>query len=386
MDDPALTQRLKTLGICLAGLVLAVFVGNQIGTEKYGTLLIEAGVFIVASVAFISGRFFWILTIASSFLGGTFPILGGQFTPFQILMVVGVAKFLVGDVILKRTKINVGNPIDAFLIAGFMAVITLHGLHDRFGMKFLGSDIWGGRNYVNVYVGLAAFCVIQSIPMESKLWAKLPYVILAVSAFDLTIAIITTIFPRSIYVIYPFYSAVSMLGIEDILGSNLDVTGRIGSFGNFGFMLVIFVLASISLRRILSPSNLFRLLTLAAGAVGVLYSGFRSAVLNTVLAGFMACIRDLKWATLLVLPLFAALLFGLSIVNSEFVPLPKQMQRSLAFIPGKWDAEMANDAAASNEFRQNVWTLFTREYFPVHPWLGRGFGFRSDWTKSQKKV
>jgi O-antigen ligase len=57
------------------------------------------------------------------------------------------------------------------------------------------------------------------------------------------------------------------------------------------------------------------------------------------------------------------------------------MQRSLAFVPGKWDPEMASDAASSNDFRQSVWTLWRREYFPVHPWLGRGFGFRSDWSK-----
>src|SRR5262249_48648717 len=112
-----------------------------------------------------------------------------------------------------------------------------------------------------------------------------------------------------------------------------------------------------------------------------LYSGFRSAVLNTVLAGLMAGIRDLKWAVLAILPLFAALLFTLSVINSQFFALPKQMQRSLAFFSGKWDPEMANDAAASNDFRQSVWTLWLREYFPVRPWLGRGFGFKSDWTK-----
>ena len=36
----------------------------------------------------------------------------------------------------------------------------------------------------------------------------------------------------------------------------------------------------------------------------------------------------------------------------------------------------------SNDFRRRVWTLWAREYFPVHPWLGRGFGFRkSEWAK-----
>jgi O-antigen ligase len=72
-------------------------------------------------------------------------------------------------------------------------------------------------------------------------------------------------------------------------------------------------------------------------------------------------------------------LCGLSFINSEVVPLPKQVQRGLAFLPGKWDPLMARDATSSNQFRQLVWTTWTREYFPVHPWLGRGFGFNSRW-------
>ena len=166
------------MGCGRGGLLLAVYLGNQIGSANYGELILGAVIIAVASIGLFSGRFFWVLTIASSSLAGTFPILGGSFTPFQILMGMGVAKFLIEDVVLRRTKINVGTRFDALLIAGFMGVLTWHGIHDRFGMKFLGSSVWGGRNYVNVYVGLAAFFVIQSIPMNPKLWAKLPYVML----------------------------------------------------------------------------------------------------------------------------------------------------------------------------------------------------------------
>jgi hypothetical protein len=381
MDNPALNQQVKVLAVGAAGLLLAVFLGNQIGSENYADLILGA-VVVVVSVAFFSGRFFWVLTIASSFLGGTFPILGGSFTPFQILMAIGVAKFLIEDVVLKRTRINVGNRFDALLIAGFMGVLTWHGIHDRFGMKFLGSSVWGGRNYVNVYVGLAAFFVIQSIPMKSKIWAKLPYVVLAVTTFDLIIAVITTIFPNSIYKIYPFYSAVSRAGIESIFSEDPDaMTGRIGAFGNFGFVIIVLVFASVSWRKLFHPSNFFRLMVLGAGSLSVLFSGFRSAVLNTLIAAVVACIRDLKWVILAVLPFLAFCLFGLSVLNSEFIRLPKQIQRSLTFVPGNWDAEMARDATASNEFRKRIWTLWAREYFPHHPVFGRGFGFQSSWAE-----
>src|SRR5438132_4282903 len=248
MTDSALSQQLKVLALCGAGLVLAIFIGSQIGHENYGPLLLGAVIIVVACIALFTGRFFWVLTIASSFLTGTFPILGGAFTPFQILMAIGVVKFLVGDVVLRRTRLKIGNRFDALMIVGFMAILTLHGVHDRFGMRFLGSTVWGGHNYVNVYIGLAAFFIVQSIPMSSRMWAKLPYVVLAVTGFDLLIAVITTISPKSIYIIYPFYSAVSSSGLQEIItGSTLDVTGRIGTFGSFGFVLILIVLASVRL-------------------------------------------------------------------------------------------------------------------------------------------
>ena len=381
MDNLAISQQVKVFLLSAAGLLLAIYLGMQIGDANYGQLLLGAVVIIVAVVGFFSGRFFWVLTIASSFLGGTFPILGGSFTPFQILMAMGVAKFLIEDVVLRRIRINVGNRFDVLLIAGFMGVLLLHGIHDRFGMKFLGSNVWGGRLYINVFVGLAAFFVIQSIPMSPKLWAKFPYVVLAVNAFDLVIAVITTVFPASIYVIYPFYSAVSTTGVAEIITGGPIETGRIVALGGFGFVMIILILASISLRKLLSLSNLFRLLGVAVAFLAVLYSSFRSMVFNTLTVFLVAGIRDLKWAVLAFLPLLAIILFGLSVVNSQIVPLPKQVQRSLSFMPGRWDTNMALDATDSNEFRARVWTIWRRDYFPQHPWVGRGFGFRSSWAQ-----
>jgi hypothetical protein len=382
MQDPALSQQLKVLVLCGAALLLAIFLGSQIGHEQYGPLLLGAVVIVVACFALFSGRSFWVLTIASSFLGGTFPILGAKFTPFQILMAIGVAKFLIGDVVLRRTRLNLGNRFDTLMIAGFMGVLTLHGVHDRFGMRFLGSTIWGGHHYVNVYVGLAAFFVVQSIPTKSKIWAKLPYLVLAVATFDLLIAVITTAFPASIYVIYPFYSAVSSSGLEEVItGTTTDVTGRIGAFGNFGFALILIVLASIRLTQILHPQNFFRLVCLVAGFAAALFSGFRSAVINAIVGFFTAGIRDLKYGVVALLSFLALVLFALSFANSHVVHLPRQIQRGLAFFPGNWDADMARDAQASNDFRKRVWNTWAKEYFPEQPWLGRGFGFKSQWAK-----
>ena len=385
MEHPVFSQHLKTLLLACGGLGVAVVAGWNLGSGNYEAVIFATVILAAASLVFFSGQFFWILAVASSFLGGTFPILGGSFTPFQILMALGIIRFIAGDIILKRATIKYGPVFDRLMIAGFIAVLTLHAAHDRFGMRFLGSNIWGGRNYVNVYIGLAAFFVIQSVPMRSKLWAKLPYIVLAVTTFDLIIAVITTIFPASIYKIYPFYSAVSRAGLEEIVTGNPVETQRVGAIGNFGFILILLVLASTSLRRLFTLSSFLRLLTVIVALIAVLYSSFRSTVLNTLSAVVVAGIRDLKFKVVLLLLFLVFCLVGLSLLNSQVVRLPKQVQRSLTFLPGDWDANMTADANDSNEFRRRVWTLWAQDYFPVHPLLGRGFGFRSEWAQGTER-
>src|SRR5947209_4924041 len=254
MHDSALSNNLRIFFVIAAFLVVAAFLGFAIGSADYAPLLLGGMALAGCLVWFGSGRFFWVLTVASSFFGGTFPFLGGSFTPFQIMLMMAVAKFVLEDVIIRRSaKLRVDR-FDVLLIAGFMIVLTAHGVHDRFGMRYLGSTVWGGRNYVNVYVGLIAFFVIQSMPLQSKLWNKLPYAILAVTGFDLFIALFTTAFPSSIYRIYPFYSAVSQASIDELVMGVTDRAGRIGAFGNFGFILILIVLASVSIRALFHPS------------------------------------------------------------------------------------------------------------------------------------
>jgi O-antigen ligase len=386
VDNIALAQRFKVLLLSAIGVLFAIVLGFNIGNENYWQLLLIFAVIVVASIGLFLGDSFWVLTIASSFLSGTFPILRGQFTPFQILMALGVVRFVVGDVILKRKRLNWGNRFDLAILAGFMGVLLIHGVHDRFGMRFLGSSVWGGRNYVNVFVGLAAFFIVRSLSLKPQIWAKLPYAIFAVTGFDALIAIITTIFPSSIFKIYPFYSAVSLAGLQEVLSLNnqiLELTTRLGAIGVLGFVVIIFLLASGSLSRLLSFSNPIRLISAMTAGSAVLFSSYRTSVIQTLLAVVIAGIRDLGWRVLAFLPLLAGLLFAVSIVNSEVVTLPRQVQRSLQFMPGKWDTQMQLDAEASNQYRKQIWNVFVKEYFPAHPLFGRGFGFRSEMAQQQ---
>jgi hypothetical protein len=382
--DIANSQSIKTLATGAVGVAVALFVGVEIGGAAYKLVVLGLLALTGLWLVFFTGQYFWIITIASAYLAGTFPILGGSFTPFQMLMAIGVGKFLIEDIVLKRKRIQKGPRFDRLMIAGFMGVVTLHALHDRFGMRFLGSTVWGGRNYVNIYLALAAFFVIQTISIDQRIWQKIPLFSFAVSFFDLFIALLTTAVPKLIYVIYPFYSAVSRTGIEELTSQSITAdTTRLGAVGNFGVLVVAFVFASIRWQQLVDPARLARSLALLVGWVTVLLSSFRSSVISGLAVMLVAAVRDLRLKALFVLPPLVALaLFGLSFINSDIIELPKPVQRSLAFVPGKWDAAAERDAANSNQWRSEIWDIWLHNYFPVHPWLGRGYGFKSEWAQN----
>lgn len=372
---------LKTIAFAAIAIVIALFIGVEIGSANYKPVVLSILIVVGMWLVFFTGEYFWIITIASGSLAGTFPVLGGSFTPFQMLMAIGVVKFFVEDIVLRRKRIRPGPLFDRWMIFGFMAVVTLHAFHDRFGMRFLGSTVWGGRNYVNLYVALAAFFVLQTVSIGPAIWRRIPYFTLAVCSFDLLVAVVTTVAPNLIYVIYPFYSAVSRTGVEELTTQATGVdTTRLGSVGNFGVLLLVLTLASIPWRRIVDPAKLTRLLTLIVAWVCIFLSSFRSSVFSGLAVMLVAALRDLRLRAFIVLPITAAaVLLGLSFFNSYIAPLPRAMQRSLTFIPGKWDSIAKEDADDSNKWRGEIWDMWMRDYFPQHPWVGRGYGFRSEW-------
>ncbi|MBA2434082.1 MAG: hypothetical protein H0V54_03170 [Chthoniobacterales bacterium] len=372
--------KITPLLVGFTGLFLALVLGLYIGSSDYRPILLGVPAAVGLFLWFGTGQWFWPITLASSYLGGTFPILGGSFTPFQILIAIGVGKFMVEDVVMRRVSFPKMDRSLLLALAGFMIIMTGHGVLDRFGMRFLGSHVWGGRNYVNVYVGLIAFFVVQTVRVDPRIWNKLPYLALAVTSFDVAIATVTTIFPALIYKIYPFYSAVGPAGISELLTGHESLGERIGAFGNFGYILIAIILASVPIWRLLTPGNLRRMFLSVLAAVSVVSSGFRSSIANFVFTLFVAGYRDLRLGVLTVVPILAAILFALSAINSAVIPLPKQMQRALVFLPGNWDADMVRDASASNDFRAQVWTLWWKDVFPKQPLVGRGFGFKSSWA------
>jgi len=365
--------------VTLAGLVAAIVLGNSIAGSDYKILAAIFAGFFVLVLWFALGLNFWVLTVATVFLQGGLNFTGG-FSVFQVLMMVGVCKFILENIVFKKQDIQKGPRADLFFIMGFMSILFFHMAKDRMGMRILGSSVWGGKMYVAILFSFIAYFIIYSLPKDGKIWSRLPLIVLLVFGFDLVIGVATMLKPGLVDVIWPIYTGVSLGGyVDQTLGMQEDVTERVGAWGKFGIGVMGLALAYYSLRELWKPEKILGLLAVLAGLVSSIASGFRSGVIGAFVLLFAAAVRDFKKKAFLLVPLGVVGIFFLIVVN-EIYPLPKQAQRALCFLPGTWDREMVIDAESSNEFRINIWTLWYKKIFWENPLFGRGYGFDPIWA------
>jgi hypothetical protein len=108
----------------------------------------------------------------------------------------------------------------------------------------------------------------------------------------------------------------------------------------------------------------------------VVPGGFRSSVASFCILVMLAMWCYFSWRSLFVLPIVLVGAYALSFcVSSGLIPLPTVAQRSLSFLPGKWDPEATASANASVDFRNNIQTVYMREEMYKSPFIGNGFTF-----------
>ncbi len=322
----------------------------------------------------LSDDVYWIICVSSIFLTGKFDFLPEDLTAFEVLAFLGIVKFAFQNIIFRQKNISLGPRIDRIFMAAFIGIILLHAFKDRFGMRAFGSQVWGGRPYVSVLLCTILYFIIQTFELDPKKWRWLPLAVLIPATFDIIIGLVTYFFPPSIPYIYTFYSGISISGIE-----GADVTERLGALSGFGLPLVLCLLSYTSLKKLWQPRSWIVIVLLLAGLTLCIQGGYRSAVINCAFVLIAASLRDFKLWSWIPMALFAGLLLGLAALNSSgIITLPQQAQRALVFLPGKWNPEMVENAAGSNQFRFDLWERWEKKSFVNRPWLGGGFGFKKD--------
>lgn len=360
--------RLIVWAVTALSLPFAMLMGNWVGEGRTRELFMLVGLAILGVLLFGIPQWLWILAVGSMFVPGQLPFLPLPFKPMELFLILLIARFIIEDIIFKKQWIQLGPRPDRFFIIGLLIIVVLHGFQDRFAMRMLGSDTWGGRSYFSILLAFAAYFVLQSAKLDIPLFRYLPSIALAFGFIDFSINAISFVLPELAGPLGVIYSDVSV-------DTAPEFSRRLGFAANFGFLLLFWSVSDCRLQDFLTKGRLFKGAIFCLGLILCGISGYRSSIAIAAIIVAIAAFRDLGFASVFILIPVSLVLAALVSLHLAGVQLPTIIQRGLVWVPGaEWDEAASADATGSNEFRGEVWDLWMRTEFVKHPLLGRGFG------------
>ena len=373
------TTKLRAIVIAVLALFAALYLGITAATAQFETIAwIMGGVTLITCV--LLGRRIWMLIPFLGALGLTFRIPG---QPTSLLVAQGLfLGFATILFLMRRLPLRIRfTELEFWMLVLLLFVIQVY-VRNPVGILLFGGDTVGGKAYIIFAVTLLCsflFAGLQVAPKELKAIYPLTIIGGILSLLLLTFGFFLPAF--GVWIGAVQMSASAAVDTDASIHDPERAT-RIGFIGTAAKNLSLWICTRISpLQAILRPQWIMPILISIAfaslsgfrntvGAVGLtyicglLYRGGGLHLVSSVLAGAMA-------------------LALLAIFNSAS-PLPLNIQRSLSFLPGTWEADVKLDASKSTEWRMEIW----KEVLLTDRWiqnkvLGDGLGFTAKELQTQ---
>lgn len=262
------------------------------------------------------------------------------------------------------------------LMAMLFVIFITAKLNGGFGVRAMGSDVYGGKKYIFLVAGILSFFAItaRSIPQEH---ANRYLTLYFAGAFFNAVSDFYVYVPEPLHYLYliipPELYGVDMSGQSHV---ELGVT-RLGGVSTAASAAISWMLARHGMRGIFFSGKLLRPLLMACLVVLVCLGGYRLMLVNLLMMLVLMFFLEKLYRTgALIVVLMGAVLGGTLIVSFAS-HLPFTFQRSLAFLPLDISSDARLDAQASTEWRLDMWEALLPQV-PKYLLLGKGFAFSSE--------
>ena len=262
------------------------------------------------------------------------------------------------------------------LLALLVVVVFTAEMTGGFGLRSLGSNVYGGRKYVTLIIGILSFFAISARPIPKK-YANL-YIILYFGGTLLII--ISDLFPlvppelRFIYLVIPMSDRM----LDPLGGGQLELgVTRLFGVSTAANALFFLILTLYGVRDTFFSGKLWRPLVIGLAFVLIFLGGFRSAIIGALIVFAMIFYLEKMHRTVLMLPLVFATILGGMILVPLAPHLPYTFQRALAWLPLDISAGARMDAEASTQWRLDIWQALLPEV-PKYLLLGKGYSFSAE--------
>jgi len=365
----ALVRRAVIITVCLA---IALVVAYWIGSGQTFYLKIAAGFTLVILVVAGMQQNAWILIPIAWTLVGASLMLPFHFSFHDLAILLAVSAYVMFRVLTHKDVQRRLNFLDILLALIVLNTVVDYVRHPV-GFLIFGSEMIGGRFFINIGLALSAYWVIRRLPESVKMASYIPYFILAGTLVAAVFQAIVHFAPSTTPFVYMVYAGVDYSEYVQSVVTTKDVV-RISGTRDFGLTLILILCSLYPTKTLFNPLRI-RFWLLGLGFLMVMVAGFRSTLLGAVAVLAIAALIQQGWRGLAITILAGSLLLAAVIFgHGRLYDLPTGIQRSLSFLPGRWDPIVLADAEESSSSRFEWWLRVIKEDVIKDWWFGDGIG------------
>jgi len=370
----ALFRSLIVYGLCLP---LAVCLGYLLATPLDLTTMTVVGIilFILMVPLFLRWHHAWL--IATWNMSAVLFFLPGRPSVWMAMVAISFSIGVLQYAINRNVKfLHVPSVTRPLLFLSIVVLITMR-LNGGIGLKTFGGSSYGGKNYIEIFAAIIGYFALTSRqipPNRVGLYVSLFFLGVATMA----IGDLPLVLPQSfnfLYLVFPLLQtgALAQQGVS--VAGPVGGATRVTGLGFLGLALFAVMLARYGVRGVfLEPAKSWRAIVFVLILFIGLLGGFRSVVIVFVMTLAVLFFLERLYQTRLLLILAIATILGGALIAAFANRLPFAVQRSIAFLPVNIDPVARMSAAATTDWRLQMW----REVLPEVPRyliLGKGYAF-----------
>lgn len=244
------------------------------------------------------------------------------------------------------------------------------------GLRALGGQSIGGKNYIYVLATIAGFFALSSRPIpehRAHLYLAL-FFLPGLTSLVSPLALRTGIGIDYVGLLFPFDAPVDTLGIDQ--STDLGAI-RISSVVLATTSVFCWMLARYGIIGVFDFTKPWRFLVLVGVVFLGMFGGFRSVLLLMALIFFILFCLERLWQTRILWLLVGMMTLGGILLIGFSDKLPLSVQRTLSFLPINVDPLTRQSAESSTQWRVEMWQQVLPQV-PNHLFKGKGYVISAD--------
>ncbi|MCS7063140.1 MAG: O-antigen ligase family protein [Methylacidiphilales bacterium] len=353
------------------GILLAIYFGQKLAESDWLPIFFITAI-VFTFVAVVKYQLIAFAVVAFAWSNLTAPFIPGQMNLHYLF---GLALIFVTLLRLAFTKTFYYQKSWAhFFVIIFAGVLALTMAYRGSGFRLLGSESWGGMNYVLLFISISVVFLLPYINLPEKIWPKALTVMALLCGLR---AFAEFLIMKGIGgdLLNRFVEADNAIIYAESSGPYSDLMFRVLGLRDAGIILLMALACHVDFNKIFRINGLAYALAILMLLAITAFSGFRIGVTAFILYFCIILFYHRAWSIKRLINFIGVTLVALIIVGMNLNKLPDAGQRAFSWIPGaKVERHVEYDAEMSALWRLELWEI-AMELIPKYWLVGKGYAF-----------